>query len=311
MEDIRTRDIKKASVVGILGNLFLAGISITIGLLANSLALVGSGIDAVTDIVSSVITLFTARIAAKPPDRDHPYGHSRAETIATKLLSFFIFFAGAQLALQSIRSLYNGSVVDIPSAPAIVVALISLFGKLGLYFYKRTVGLRVKSSMVIADAKNMLSDVVLSSSVLAGIVVTRYFSLPILDPILAILVSLWIMRTAFIIFIESSQELMDGIEDQEIYHQIFDAVNSVPGAGNPHRVRVRKLNILFVIDLDIEVDAGLNVASGHEIAVRVENAIKDKVEDVYDIIVHIEPRGNFEVTEQYGLSERNMDDNES
>ena len=101
MDQTRRREIEKASLAGIWGNLFIALIAVICGILFRSLALVGAGIDAATDIISSVITLFTARIAAKPPDRDHPYGHSRAETIATKLLSFVIFFAGAQLALKS------------------------------------------------------------------------------------------------------------------------------------------------------------------------------------------------------------------
>ncbi|MBI9102391.1 MAG: cation transporter [Spirochaetales bacterium] len=308
MKKSRQREIEKASLAGIGGNLFLAVISIFSGLVFNSLALVGAGIDAATDIVSSIITLFTARIAAKPPDRDHPYGHSRAETIATKLLSFIIFFAGAQLALKSINSIYMGVERVIPEFYALIAAGVSVVGKVLLYVYKLKIGRRVNSSMLIADAKNMLSDVVLTGSVFAGIVLTRVFALPVLDLILACAVSLWIMRLAFTIFLESSQELMDGIEDREVYNQIFHAVNSVPGAGHPHRVRVRKLSIMYVVDLDIEVDGDINVRQGHDIARQVEKAIKENVKDVYDIIVHVEPRGNLESAEQYGLSENNIDE---
>ena len=107
---------------------------------------------------------------------------------------------------------------------------------------------------------------------------------------------------------ESSQEVMDGIEDMDIYNQVFKAVNSVPGASKPHRVCIRKLNIFYVIDLDVEVDGGITVYEGHEIAVLVEEAIKKNVKDVYDIIVHMEPHGNQESSELFGLSEKNIDD---
>jgi len=304
----RKKAIERASLVGIVGNLSLAVVTILAGWIAGSLALLGAGIDTATDIVTSVITLFTARIAAKPPDREHPYGHSRAETIATKLLSFIIFFAGAQLATSTIHSLVNRDPREIPTFLAVIVSLVSLIGKIFLYLYKIRAGRRINSSMVIADAKNMLGDVVLSGSVLIGLFLTRFLGLAFLDQVMALLVSVWIMRTALIIFMESNDELMDGIGDEGIYRQIFEAVNSVPGAGNPHRVRVRKLNTLYVVDLDIEVDGQINVTRGHQIAVKVEKAIRASVADIYDIIVHVEPQGNLERSEQYGLSEQNMEE---
>lgn len=151
----------------------------------------------------------------------------------------------------------------------------------------------------------MLGDILLSASVFAGLVTTFVFHLPLMDRIMAAFVSLWIMRTAFSIFLESSEELMEGTPDDKIYRQIFQAVSETSGAAHPHRTRVRKLNGLSVIDMDIEVDGSITVKDGHRIAMEVERAIKKSVDNVYDIIVHIEPSGNRE-SEKYGLSERKL-----
>ena len=304
--DKRTKAIQRASLAGVVGNSLLAVMKIVLGLFSGSLALVGAGIDTATDIITSLITLFAARLAAKPPDRQHPYGHGRVETIATKLLSFIIFFAGAQLGVTTVESFFSGAVPELPHSVALYATLISLAGKALLFWYKHRVAVRVESRMLLADAKNMLGDVLLSGSVFVGLAATLLLQMPVVDRIMAALVSLWIMKTAFGIFLESTEELMEGTDDEGIYRQIFQAVADTPGSGHPHRARVRKLNGLIVIDLDIEVDGEISVKDGHLIAMAVEKAIKERVEKVYDIIVHVEPRGNFE-TEKYGLSERKLD----
>jgi len=99
---------------------------------------------------------------------------------------------------------------------------------------------------------------------------------------------------------------MDGSADPGLYQSVFDAVRSVPGAGNPHRTRVRKLASFYDIDLDIEVDGGKTVREAHDIAQAVEKAIKERIEGVYDIVVHIEPNGAGEHAEQYGLNEKQL-----
>ena len=160
--------------------------------------------------------------------------------------------------------------------------------------------------MLIADAKNMGGDVIISSSVLIGLGFTFILKLPILDTITAFAVSLWIMKAAIGIFRETNTELMEGIDDQSVYKKIFAAVNSVPGAFNPHRTRVRKLNNMLVIDLDIEVEETLSIKDAHNIGVIVEEKIKRKLDNIYDVIIHIEPKGNIEKDEKYGLSEEGI-----
>jgi cation diffusion facilitator family transporter len=280
----------------------LALLKILGGVFSGSLAVLSDGIDSTTDVVASIITLFTARIISKPADKKHPYGHSRAETIATKVLAFIIFFVGAQLAYSTVMRIIAGTRTDIPSALAFYVSIISILGKIVLTVFHFRSGKKTQSSMLIANGKNMQSDVLISISVLIGLAFTYLLHIPILDSIAAVMVSLWIMKTAFQIFMESNTELMDGMEEPAIYTTIFQAVESIDGVSNPHRTRVRRLAHLYIIDIDVEVDGKLSVAAAHQLAVQVEETIKQNLDNVYDIMVHVEPLGNVEQEEKYGIS---------
>ncbi len=307
MENARTQQIVRASWIGIFGNGLLAVLKIVIGFAGNSMAVLSDGIDSSTDIVTSAITLFTGKIISKPPDIEHPYGHARAETIATKLLSFVIFFAGAQLALSTIHRLIERQSIEFPSPVTVYVTLFSIAAKAFLALYKFRVGRKIGSAMLIADAKNMRNDIVISSAVLVGLIFTFVFRLPVFDPVTALLVSAWIMRVAFGIFIETNAELMEGHEDHELYRKIFLAVEEVPEAFHPHRTRVRKIGSMYIVDLDIEVDERLTVGDAHIIAQKIEEIIAARIENVYDVLVHVEPIGNIEQRERYGVSRRKLD----
>ncbi len=301
----RNKYIKKASWVGIIGNTILAVLKIVIGFISGSLAVVGDGIDTATDIMTYFITLLAAKIMNKPPDFKYPYGYNRAEAVATKALSFVIFFAGAQLFLSTLLRLIKNEPHQIPALLAIYVTIFSIISKAGLAFYQFKIGKKSESKMIIANAKNMRNDILISSSVLVGLVFTHIFSLPILDLITAMAVGLWIMKAGFEIFMETSRELMDGTDNPELYYKIFDAVEEVGGA-NPHRVRARKHSNLYTVDLDIEIDGKLSIEEGHDIAMEVEKNIKTRIENVYDVLVHVEPKGNVE-KEKFGLSRDNID----
>jgi cation diffusion facilitator family transporter len=307
-DDGRIRAIERASWIGIIGNAVLAVAKLVVGFLARSAAVISDGVDSALDVLTSAITLVAARVVAKPPDVDHPYGHSRAETIATKTLSFVIFFAGAQLAISTVGSLVEGADHPLPGRVALWVTIASVVAKTGLAIHKFHVGRTIDSPMLVADAKNMRGDIVISLAVLVGLLFTFALHLPILDTITALGVSIWIMWVAFGIFIETNTELMEGHGDPDTYQRIFDAVESVQGAEHPHRARIRAIGGLYIVDLDIEVDGDLTVRQAHRIAQQAEKRIRSAVDNVYDVLVHVEPIGNVEHAERYGLSRRKLDD---
>jgi cation diffusion facilitator family transporter len=192
--------------------------------------------------------------------------------------------------------------------PAIVVTLASIAGKLLLALNQHRLGKKSNSKLLLANAKNMAADTVVSAGVLAGLICSKLFSMGQLDSIAAILIGIWVIRTAAVIFIGANAELMDGGAIKEQYCALFEAVHSVSGAGNPHRARIRQIAGFFDIDIDIEVDGQLSVQAAHNIATQVENAIRSRLENVFDIMVHIEPAGDSSSVENeaYGLSEKNV-----
>jgi len=303
----RGSKIKTASWVGIYGNAILSIAKISVGIIAGSLAVVADGIDSASDILTSIITLITAYFITKPPDIKHPYGYQRADTIATKALSFIIFFAGAQLAISTVMNLIEGEIREIPSVIAIYVTLVSIVGKLLLAVYQFKMGKITESQMLIANGKNMQNDVIISISVLLGLTFTFVFKLPVLDTITALVVSIWIMYVAFKIFMQTNIELMDGIEDTSIYKDVFKAVEQVKNAHNPHKVRIRKLSNNYIIELDIEIDGSKNLNEAHKIGHEVEKNIRKNIKNVYEVLIHTEPRGNIDKDEKFGISNKNID----
>lgn len=306
MVQAKEQAIKKASWISIIGNAFLSLLKIVIGFISGSFAVIADGIDSASDIITSIITLITARISSKPPNVKFPYGYEKADTIASKVLAFIIFFAGAQLAISTGTKLIENQARTMPGLIAIYVTLVSIVGKLLLALYQFKVGRKVNSLMLVANAKNMQNDVIISISVLLGLVFTFIFKMPLLDIITAFLVSGWIMWVAIKIFLQSNTELMDGIMDTSVYNKVFEAVDEVEGVYNPHRVRIRQINNAYVINIDLEVDGFLTVDESHQISHKVSENIKSKLDNVYDIIIHIEPYGTIDKDEKYGVSTKDF-----
>jgi len=302
----KTRLIKAASLIALIGNAVLATAQILTGIYAGSLAVVGNGIDSSTDVIIAIMTLAVARIISRPADEDHPWGHGRAETVATAMLSFILFFAGAQLVINSGRGIIFGAEREVPEMPALIVTLAVIAGKILLAWSQYALGKKVDSLMLKANAKNMSADVLLSAGVLAGLGLSMFLGIGVIDSWAALLVGLWVIKSALGIFMEVNAELMDGGSNRVFYKAVFDAVKSVDGAERPHRVRMRRIAGFWDIDIDIEVSPDKTVLEAHGIACRVESAIKERVENVYDIVVHVEPAGSVENMENegFGLNEK-------
>ncbi len=302
----REKLIVQASWVSIGGNALLSVLKIVIGFLAGSLAVVADGIDSAGDIVASIITLFTAHVVSRPPNLKFAYGYERADTIASKLLSFIIFFAGAQLAISTVHRLIEGIEREIPSMLAIYVTIFSILGKISLAWYQTKIGKRTGSLMLQANGRNMLGDVIISGAVLVGLFFTFTLKMPVFDTITALLVSVWIIYVAFRIFRESSIELMDAVEDAGIYDRVFSAISKVDGASNPHRARVRKIGHQYMVSVDVEVNGEITVSQAHRVAHEVEQQIRTELKDVYDVMVHTEPVGDDATEEKFGISQDNL-----
>lgn len=302
----RGKLIVRASWVSIGGNALLSVLKIVIGFISGSLAVVADGVDSAGDIVASSITLFTAHLINRPPDLKYSYGYERADSIASKVLAFIVFFAGAQLAISTIQRLIHDVPREIPSLIAIYVTVASILGKIVLAWYQSHVGKRTGSLMLQANSRNMLGDVIISGAVLVGLFFTFILKMPLFDTITALAVSFWIMFVGYRIFMASSLELMDGVEDASVYERIFTAISKVDGATNPHRTRVRKIGHRYMVAVDVEVDGDIPVRQAHSLAHQVEEQIRIELVDVYDVLVHTEPVGDHNDEEKFGISRENL-----
>jgi cation diffusion facilitator family transporter len=298
----RSKQIENASWVSMIGNAFLAILKISFGFITNSLAVLADGIDSAGDVIISIITLITARYISKPPNEKFPYGYGKAEPIATKALSFVIFFAGIQLAYTSIQKLLTAGEHVLPSKFSIIVILVSIAGKFLLSLYQLRTGKKTKSPMLIANGKNMQGDILISLSVLIGLILTHVFNKGIFDTILALLVSIWIIRIAVKIFLKTFAELMDAKTDPEMYNRLFEALECVPGVKNPHRVLIRKIGYNVMISVDLEIDGNLPLKEAHRLSHIAEDCIKQKFDNVFDIHIHIEPIGDKTAEKKVGVS---------
>ncbi|NDV81507.1 cation diffusion facilitator family transporter [Bacteroides sp. 51] len=294
----------RTSWVSTIGNALLSAAKIVIGLVSGSLAVVSDGIDSATDVVISIVMIFTARIMSKPPSPQYVYGYEKAEGIATKVLSLVIFYAGVQMLISSVQSLFGSEGKELPGIIAIYVTVFSIVGKLGLSLYQYRQGKRINSSLLIANAKNMQNDVIISVGVLTGLFFTFVLKLPILDSVTGLIISLFIIKTSIGIFMDSNVDLMDGVKDVSVYNKIFEAVEKIPGASNPHRVRSRQIGNMYMIALDIEADGNISLNEAHNIAEAVEGSIKETIENVYDIVVHVEPKGTHHSEEKFGVNKK-------
>lgn len=300
----RKKIMLRTSWVSVLGNAVLSLLKIIVGVISGSLAVLSDGLDSAADVVTSLIILIATPIISRPPNSKFVYGQEKAENVASTILSFVIFFMGCQMFVAAASRIWEGDVTKMPSMIAIWVTIISIVGKLLLSWYQFYQGKRVNSSMLKANAINMRNDVIISLGVLLGLACTFILKLPILDPIIALIISIYIVWSAIGIFRDANVVLMDGIPDTSIYKEIIKAVEKVPGAYNPHRIRSRQVGNMYTIVLDIESDANLTLKKAHQIAQQVEDSIKGSIDNVYDIVVHVEPMGDTHCEEKYGINKK-------
>lgn len=306
MDDASLKSIYRAAMVSSLGNGILATGKIVVGFISGSFAVISDGLDSASDVISSLIMVYTARLMKKPPNIKYPYGYERAESIASKIIAFFIFFAGAQLVFSAIQKLISGEQHEISGTLAISITIISVVSKVFLAFHQKIKSKKLNSHMLKANARNMQNDILISGGVLVGLFFTIQFKIYFIDLLLGLAIGLFIMWTAYRIFLSSSTELMDGLQDPSIYNKVFKAIIQVKGVYNPHRLRIRQIGNQYVVAVDIEVDGTITVQQSHDLARQVELNIKHHVPNVYDILVHMEPYGKSEKDEKFGISKENL-----
>ncbi|MDX8361761.1 cation diffusion facilitator family transporter [Cytobacillus sp. IB215316] len=288
MEQQKYQELKmgeRGAVISIIAYICLSALKLFIGNTANSQALIADGLNNATDIIASVAVLIGLKLSQKPPDKNHPYGHWKAETVASLVASFIMMFVGVQVLYDAVISVVSGK----HQSPDMISAWTGIFSAVVMYFvyiYNRNLGKKIKSQAVLAAAKDNLSDAWVSIGTTVGIVGSQ-LNLPWLDPLTAIIVAILICRTAWGIFQDASLHLTDGF-DEELISCYKETVLSLYGVKGVKEIRGRRYGNNAVVDIVILVNSNLNIREAHDISTMVENVLRNEHE-VYDIHVHVEP----------------------
>ncbi|MGV8174475.1 MAG: cation diffusion facilitator family transporter [Methanothrix sp.] len=256
------------------------------GLYTDSLSMSADGLHSFFDSTANIIGLVGISLAARPPDRDHPYGHSKYESFAAMGIAILLFAGCLQLIVSAAGRLQSGGSPNVTGLSFVVMAL-TLIINVGVSSYEYVLGRRLKSSILVADSLHTRSDVFASLGVILGLFAVR-MGYPLADPLIALFICVLIIHTGLEIIRESSTALLDRAAiDEKV---IIDLARSVEGVCSCHAVRTRGMAEEIYVDLHIEVDASLSMELAHEVGVDVERAIKGRIPEVRDVVVHLEPK---------------------
>nr|WP_042200078.1 cation diffusion facilitator family transporter [Paenibacillus camerounensis] len=283
-EDIRKGE--RGAMVSIAAYLVLSAFKLVSGSLFGSSALLADGFNNLTDIVASAAVLIGLRISRKPPDSDHPYGHFRAETVAALLASFIMAMVGIQVIVEAVRSLFEGAKA-VPELWSAAVALVCSAAMMGVYIYNKRLAKRINNGALMAAAKDNFSDAMVSIGAAAGIVGAQ-FGLPWIDSAAAVLVGLLIAKTAWDIFRDATYRLTDGFDEDKLM-DLRSTIARTPGVEGIKDIKARVHGSQVLVDVVVEVDAGISVAEGHRISDSIEERMGGR-DNIMNVHIHVEPK---------------------
>lgn len=286
--ETRYEEANKVTIQSILWNIVLTFIKIISGIIGKSNAMIADGLHSASDIISSIGILIGNKIAKTPNDENHNYGHEKAETLVSFLLSILLIFVSLKIGFDALKALFNLESVKIPTILPLVISIISIGIKEYQYRITIKIAKKINSPSLKADAWHHRSDALSSVAAFVGIG-GAMIGFKALDPIASIIVAVFVAKVGFDILKNSANELMDYSIDTEQEKQIIDIVKQTKGVMNLGELRTRKHGATAYVDLVICVNKDLTVYEGHEIATNLEKRIINEMKFVKGITVHVEP----------------------
>ncbi len=284
----RYRDTLRVTLIGSVLDLLLGVAKIVVGFFSQSQALIADGVHSLSDLATDVLVIYAARHASREADEDHPYGHGRIETIATVMLGGALVLVAVGLAWDAVRRLFHPDLLWHPGMPALVVAAISILSKEAIYHYTMVYARKYRSNLLRANAWHSRSDAISSVIVLVG-VAGSMAGLVYLDAIAAVGVALMIAKIGWDLAWHGAQELVDKGLDPERVEKIRQLILSVDGVEQLHLLRTRTMGSDALVDVHIQVDPRVSVSEGHQISETVRRKLINDMEEVADVMVHIDP----------------------
>lgn len=283
----RYKSTKKASILGIIGNVFLLIIKGIIGFMTNSQAMIADSVNSAGDIFSSSMTFIGNKIASKPSDESHNLGHGKAEYIFSLLISLSMIFVAIKLLLDSIQSLKNPEGYTF-SWMLIVVCIVTIATKLGLYIYTHSLSKKHNNLLIEANANDHRNDCVITSfNLIAALLSLKHILW--FDGVVGIGISLWICYTGIKIFIESYNVLMDKSINKEDKDKVLAIIDRHPEIKKIQHFNSTPVGYKYQISFTIYVDGNLTTYQSHEIANNLEKEIDREIDEIYLTVIHVNP----------------------
>ncbi|MBN1197608.1 MAG: cation transporter [Candidatus Aminicenantes bacterium] len=292
--DDNRKDGIRVTLWGALANILLSLAKFAAGIVGHSQALVADGVHSLSDLGSDLVVVGGLRLAARPEDHNHRYGHGKYEALATLILGSLLGLAGLGIAVSALLSsldILKGNVSSAPGLVAVIAAALSILVKEWLFRWTRGVARRINSPALMANAFHHRSDALSSVATLIGVLGAMLLGERgrILDPLAALVVAGMILFAAWEILKESGNELLETAVEPDVEKEILKIIRSVPGARNPHQLRTRRVGPRMVIDLHLDVDARLSLSAAHEISQTAEDRLRNAFGRETIIYIHIEP----------------------
>ena len=266
-------------------NLAVAFAKILYGTLSGALSMTADGYHSLFDGVSNIIGIVGSFIAARPPDKEHPYGHQKYETIASVFIALLLLYVGFEIFRNALDRFLIRSVPEVTAVSFLVILSTMCINYLVTHYEYRQ-GLALKSQVLIADSQHTKSDIYVSLSVIVSLAAVK-LGFPLLDPLIALLISLIIFRVGFKIMKENSKVLLDmsRLEEEEICNLVL----GIEGVMGCHKIRTRGGMGDIRIDMHVLVQADITLEEAHLISHKVSKMLKAEYKDVTDVVVHLEP----------------------
>ncbi len=280
----------RATMLGMVLNTFLAAGKLAAGLLGHSHALVADAVESLADIFSSLVVWRGLVVAEEPADENHPYGHGKAEAIASAMVSAMLLVAALGITITSVQAMLSGH-SEGPRAFTLVVLIAVIFVKEGLFRFVAREANSVESSAMRADAWHHRSDAITSTAAAVGITIALIGGkgYEAADDIAAIVAAVIIAFNGALVLRPALSELMDESAKHDVVEAIRRTAGGIPGVERVEKCMVRKTGRRYLVDMHVEVDPEISVKQGHGIAHDVKDKVMEKFPAVEDVLVHVEP----------------------
>ena len=283
----RFKAANRASILGMVGNIFLFIIKVTVGFISNSQAMIADAFNSASDILSSIMTYIGNKVASKDADDDHNLGHGKAEYIYSMLISIIMFILGVNILIDSIGSIINPSKFHF-TIWLVIVCIITILVKVFLYLYTRNIGKKYNNLLVEANSKDHRNDVVITGVNLVAAICSLY-GIYIIDGIVGLLISLWIIYTAIKIYKESYDVLMDKTISNETKDKVLSIIEDHKEVLKIQHFNATPVGYIYIVNFTLFVDGNLSTFESHAIADKLEEEIDEKVPEIYLTVIHVNP----------------------